>query len=301
MPRWAVRRLLAIAAAVTSLLLSALLALINSANAAASCSAFRAAHPLPLPHTRFSPLRKPPPHQLATPAVQTEALAHRALMRRHPAATAAGAAGVNAVGRTAGPVLQPSHWHPFESPVPPFLVPIARFSPVARRQCERWCSCRRRGACGRATATPPRRALRGLASPAAPTEPSLPCESQRSRPCPVSRNGAVLALDSKAFTVDPPPTGTIPAAITDLATLQYLDMTYSINLVGAVPSLSPLTRLTHLYVSHPPLLSHHKKHTSHPHIAPHRRPSLPLTAPHRRHEQIANSNVFATNPDEQLP
>ncbi|CAI7881690.1 unnamed protein product [Closterium sp. NIES-54] len=61
-----------------------------------------------------------------------------------------------------------------------------------------------------------------------------------------SPNGLVLTLDSKAFNVDPPPTGTIPAAITDLVALQYLDLTYGINLAGAMPSLSSLTRLTYL-------------------------------------------------------
>ncbi|CAI5947185.1 unnamed protein product [Closterium sp. NIES-64] len=61
-----------------------------------------------------------------------------------------------------------------------------------------------------------------------------------------SPNGAVLALDSNAFAMDPPPTGTIPAAITDLTTLRYLDLTYGINLEGPMPSLSPLTHLTHL-------------------------------------------------------
>ncbi|CAI5497542.1 unnamed protein product, partial [Closterium sp. Naga37s-1] len=44
---------------------------------------------------------------------------------------------------------------------------------------------------------------------------------------------------------DPPPSGTIPAAITTLANLQYLDLSY-LDLVGSIPSLAPLTALTHL-------------------------------------------------------
>ncbi|CAI5498643.1 unnamed protein product, partial [Closterium sp. Naga37s-1] len=47
--------------------------------------------------------------------------------------------------------------------------------------------------------------------------------------------------------VDPPPSGAIPASITNLATLQYLDLTY-IDLVGSIPSLATLTRLTHLAI-----------------------------------------------------
>ncbi|CAI5990180.1 unnamed protein product [Closterium sp. NIES-65] len=63
-----------------------------------------------------------------------------------------------------------------------------------------------------------------------------------------SPNGAVVAVDAKLFSeVDPPPSGAIPASITSLATLQYLDLTY-IDLVGSIPSLATLTRLTHLYV-----------------------------------------------------
>ncbi|CAI5480184.1 unnamed protein product [Closterium sp. Yama58-4] len=63
-----------------------------------------------------------------------------------------------------------------------------------------------------------------------------------------SPNGLVLALDAKQFSeVDPPPSGTIPASITSLATLQYLDLTY-IDLVGSIPSLASLTRLTHLAI-----------------------------------------------------
>ncbi|CAI5502211.1 unnamed protein product, partial [Closterium sp. Naga37s-1] len=203
LPRWAVRRLLANAAAVTIVLLSAIVTLIPSANAAASCSAFRATHPLPPPHPKFSPLRKPPQHHLAAPAVQTGALAHRALMRRLPVAPAAGAASSNAVGRTAAPVLQPSHLR--------VLVQLQ----------EAW-----GGAwAGNSNAT-------------------TACSAWAGVTC--SPDGLVLALDSKAFTMDPPPTGAIPAAITDLTTLQYLDLTYGINLEGPMPSLASLTRLTHL-------------------------------------------------------
>ncbi|CAI5990165.1 unnamed protein product [Closterium sp. NIES-65] len=90
-----------------------------------------------------------------------------------------------------------------------------------------------------------------------------------------SPNGAVLALDSNAFAMDPPPTGTIPAAITDLTTLRYLDVTYGINLEGPMPSLSPLTCLTHLYVSHPPLLSQETRLPS-----PHSPSPPPLTTPY---------------------
>ncbi|CAI7735163.1 unnamed protein product [Closterium sp. NIES-54] len=164
MLRWAMRRLLAIAAAVTSLLLSALLALINSANAAASCSAFHAAHPLPLPHLRFSPLHKPPPHQLATPTVQTEALAHRALMRRHPAATATGAAGVNACPH-------------FSS-----LLPV---SPPLRG------GSARAGAAAGGVERVGRQQQRHHGVLCVGWRHLQP---QRSRACPVSRNGAVLAL-----------------------------------------------------------------------------------------------------------
>ncbi|CAI5979258.1 unnamed protein product [Closterium sp. NIES-64] len=90
-----------------------------------------------------------------------------------------------------------------------------------------------------------------------------------------SPNGAVLALDSNAFAMDPPPTGTIPAAITDLTTLRYLDLTYGINLEGPMPSLSPLTHLTHLYVSHPPLSSQETRLPS-----PHSPSPPPLTTPY---------------------
>ncbi|CAI5502231.1 unnamed protein product [Closterium sp. Naga37s-1] len=60
--------------------------------------------------------------------------------------------------------------------------------------------------------------------------------------------GLVVALDTKAFPLDPPLSGAIPAFITNLATLQYLDLSY-VNLEGTIPSLASLTRLTHLYVS----------------------------------------------------
>ncbi|CAI5530876.1 unnamed protein product, partial [Closterium sp. Naga37s-1] len=63
-----------------------------------------------------------------------------------------------------------------------------------------------------------------------------------------SPNGLVVALDAKQLSeVDPPPSGAIPASITNLATLQYLDLTY-IDLVGSIPSLATLTRLTHLAI-----------------------------------------------------
>ncbi|CAI5498625.1 unnamed protein product [Closterium sp. Naga37s-1] len=121
--------------------------------------------------------------------------------------------------------------HPFESPVPPFLVPIARFL---------------RGGSARAGA-----AAGGVERVGGQQQRyhGVLCvgwrhlQPQRSRPCPVSRNGAVLALDSKAFTVDPPPTGTIPAAITDLATLQYLSVRASLS-----HSLFLSSRLHHVFL-----------------------------------------------------
>ncbi|GJP42382.1 hypothetical protein CLOM_g1951 [Closterium sp. NIES-68] len=62
-----------------------------------------------------------------------------------------------------------------------------------------------------------------------------------------SPKGLVLALDAKAFVADPPPSGAIPADITNLAYLQYLDLSY-IDLVGSIPSLASLTSLTHLAI-----------------------------------------------------
>ncbi|CAI5965482.1 unnamed protein product [Closterium sp. NIES-65] len=59
-----------------------------------------------------------------------------------------------------------------------------------------------------------------------------------------SPNGAVVALDSKAFTMDPPPTGTIPAAITDLAALQYLSVRASPSLCPLPSALSPSRSLS---------------------------------------------------------
>ncbi|CAI5510445.1 unnamed protein product [Closterium sp. Naga37s-1] len=54
--------------------------------------------------------------------------------------------------------------------------------------------------------------------------------------------------DAKLFSnADPPPNGAIPASITSLATLQYLDLTY-IDLVGSIPSLATLTGFTHLTI-----------------------------------------------------
>ncbi|CAI5503748.1 unnamed protein product, partial [Closterium sp. Naga37s-1] len=54
--------------------------------------------------------------------------------------------------------------------------------------------------------------------------------------------GLVVALE-----VHPPASGAIPASITTLATLQYLDLTY-VNLVGPIPSLASLTGLTNLAI-----------------------------------------------------
>ncbi|CAI6002940.1 unnamed protein product [Closterium sp. NIES-65] len=66
-----------------------------------------------------------------------------------------------------------------------------------------------------------------------------------------SPNGAVVALDSKAFTMDPPPTGTIPAAITDLAALQYLALgADGCLLTGTVDDLSWLSSLSALHTLH---------------------------------------------------
>ncbi|CAI6002701.1 unnamed protein product [Closterium sp. NIES-65] len=63
-----------------------------------------------------------------------------------------------------------------------------------------------------------------------------------------SPNGLVTALDSKLFPeLDPPLSGAIPASISSLAALQYLDLTY-IDLVGPIPSLATLTSLTHLTI-----------------------------------------------------
>ncbi|CAI6012423.1 unnamed protein product [Closterium sp. NIES-65] len=60
-----------------------------------------------------------------------------------------------------------------------------------------------------------------------------------------SPNGLVIALDSKAVAVDG--SAAIPASITNLAALQYLDLTNN-QLVGPIPSLASLSRLTLLYV-----------------------------------------------------
>ncbi|CAI5534949.1 unnamed protein product [Closterium sp. Naga37s-1] len=76
-----------------------------------------------------------------------------------------------------------------------------------------------------------------------------------------SPKGLVTALDSKLFPEsDPPPSGAIPASITTLATLQYLDLTY-IDLVGPIPSLASLTALSHVYVplmASPPVRAAHR-------------------------------------------
>ncbi|CAI6011471.1 unnamed protein product, partial [Closterium sp. NIES-65] len=69
-------------------------------------------------------------------------------------------------------------------------------------------------------------------------------QPQRARRRPVS----LVALDAKKFVeVDPPATGSIPASITALATLQYLDLTFT-SLEGPIPSLATLTGLTHLAI-----------------------------------------------------
>ncbi|CAI5462040.1 unnamed protein product [Closterium sp. Yama58-4] len=63
-----------------------------------------------------------------------------------------------------------------------------------------------------------------------------------------SPNGLVTGLDAKLFSdADPLPSGAIPASITTLATLQYLDLTY-IDFVGPIPSLASLTGLTYLAI-----------------------------------------------------
>ncbi|CAI5458259.1 unnamed protein product [Closterium sp. Yama58-4] len=62
-----------------------------------------------------------------------------------------------------------------------------------------------------------------------------------------SPRGLVVALGGRLFSeLDPPANGSIPASITTLAALQYLDLTYNIDPEGPIPSLATLTGLTHL-------------------------------------------------------
>ncbi|GJP55207.1 hypothetical protein CLOM_g14181 [Closterium sp. NIES-68] len=73
---------------------------------------------------------------------------------------------------------------------------------------------------------------------------STACAAWKGVTC--SPKGLVVGLDSNEFPQsDSSPTGAMPAAISTLATLQHLDLTY-INLVGTIPSLATLTSLTHL-------------------------------------------------------
>ncbi|CAI5498494.1 unnamed protein product, partial [Closterium sp. Naga37s-1] len=225
-PPWPLRR----ADAAARLLLCAALAL----TATADCSVSSANHPPPRPQAPRRRYQRVPPSPLARP---TRA-AQRALLKLN-AATAAAAADFEATdsGDHAAARPEPSAAREVHAGTPHALrrssVSLLP-SPCSAARCT----------CAVSAVVQVQQAWGAWAGN---SNGSTACSAWPGVTC--SPNGLIVALDSKAVSVDG--SAAIPDSVTNLAALQYLDLTND-QLVGPIPSLASLTGLTLLYVPRSP-------------------------------------------------